>query len=288
MKLTAAFPLRRAGVLLLPLVACVALACDDKPAAPSPSASTGAGGAGAAATPSASAVEKPVAPTPKVPDVLVDDGGAYIGGERVDFKAPDAAKKLAGIMDKHAAVLAGKDLTLTAMRTAKTPDVVRTVAALADKAKSIHVKTQNRDKKDATITTVPDDKAGSLPDCTVTVMVLKDRATASWHIRGGVATKYAKGMAGPDMSQTADGVAKQWKSCPAGTALVLAGDDSVEWGLVFDLSQMADPRTTPAADRVFVLPRTPPIAGRPVKIGNLTWVDVGGDAARDTTSALSQ
>jgi hypothetical protein len=283
MKPTAASSLRQRHrplcALLLALSACTALACDDKPATPGSSTP-------ATTTPAASASAAPKPVAPKVPDVLVDEGGAYIGGERVDFKAPDGAKKLAAIMEKHAAVLAGKDVTLTALRAAKTPDVVRTVSALAEKAKTLHVKTQNRDKKDATITVVPDDKAGQLPDCTVTMMVLKDRATASWHIRGGVATKYAKGMAGPDMSQTAEGVAKQWKTCAAGTALVLAGDDSVEWGLVFDLSQMADPRTTPEADRVFVLPRTTPIAGRAVKIGDLTLDDVGGDAPRDTTSAL--
>jgi hypothetical protein len=283
MKPTAASSLRQRHrplcALLLALSACTALACDDKPATPGSSTQ-------ATATPAASASAAPKPVAPKVPDVLVDEGGAYIGGERVDFKAPDAAKKLTAIMEKHAAVLAGKDVTLTALRAAKTPDVVRTVSALAEKAKGLHVKTQNRDKKDATISVVPDDKAGKLADCTVTMMVLKDRATASWHIRGGVATKYPKGMAGPDMSQTAEGVAKQWKSCPAGTALVLAGDDTVEWGLVFDLTQMADPRTTPEAERVFVLPRTAPIAGRAVKIGDLTPDVVGGDAPRDTTSAL--
>lgn len=240
---------------------------DDKKA--DPKATEGSAGS---ATTAASAQTGPSPPLPKplpprAPDVLVDDGGAYIGGERIDFKSPDAAKKLGEVMTKHAAMMATTPMTVVAMRNAKTPDVVKTVTAISGKAESVSIRTQNRDKKDATIKVVTDDKAGKLPDCTLAAMVLKDRATASWHIRGGVAKKYNKGMAGPDMSQTAEGMAQQWKTCPAGTALVLSGDDTTEWGLVFDISQMADPRP-PSPTNTYVIPRTTPIAGRAVKIGD--------------------
>ena len=216
----------------------------------------------AASTPPPKTPDPPKPPEPRVPDVLVDDAGAYIGGERIELKSPESTAKLAAAVAKHP--LAGKKVTVVALRNARTPDVVKTVSAIGDKAASVEVRTQNRDKKDVTIALEPDQKAGKLPDCTMAVMVLKDRATASWHVRGGVATKYLKGMAGPDMSQTAEGVAKQSKACPASTALVLSGDDSVEWGLVFDLSQMGEPK----APVRYVLPRVTPIAGQPVKLGD--------------------
>lgn len=252
-----------ATLVALAAVAIASLGCDEK----KPDAA-GTGSTASAAASKSPEAAKPMAPLPpKVPDVLVDDAGAYIGGERIEFKSPEAAKKMGEVMTKHAAVLAKASVTVVAMRNAKTPDVVKTIAALSEKAESLSVRTQNRDKKDTTIKVVTDDKAGKLPDCTLAAMVLKDRATASWHIRGGVAQKYNKGMAGPDMSQTAEGMAKQWKTCPAGTTLVLSGDDTTEWGLVFDISQMADPRP-PSPTNTYVIPRTTPIAGRAVKIGD--------------------
>ena len=255
--------MKRSRPFLLTLfVALATTGCDEKKPDPKTNATApSALSAGGTAAPPAQPV------LPRAPDVLVDDGGAYIGGERIDFKSPDAAKKLAEVMAKHGAIMATSPMTVVAMRNAKTPDVVRTVAAVSGKAESVAIRTQNRDKKDATIKVVTDDKAGKLPDCTLAAMVLKDRATASWHIRGGVAKKYNKGMAGPDMSQTAEGMAQQWKTCPAGTALVVSGDDATEWGLVFDITQMADPRP-PLPTNTYVIPRTTPIAGRAVKIGD--------------------
>jgi hypothetical protein len=239
---------------------------DDKksdPASATPSATT----ATAAATAAASSA-KPAAPAEaKAPNILVDEGGAYIGGERVDFKDKDAAQKLAQILAKHAATIKGKPVAITATRNAKTADVVRTLTAFTSVDSAVTIKTQTREKKDVSIIAETDDKAGKLADCTVIVMVLKDRATASWHLKGGTATKYAKGMAGPDMSQTGEGVAKQWKTCPAATTLALSGDDTVEWGLVFDLSQTADPRP-PSPTNKYLFPRTTPIAGRPVKLAD--------------------
>ena len=267
MKRTALVPRLCVWLAIVPLLALTGCDDDKKPDAKSGVGGAASGGTAPAGSVAGAATSPPKPLPPRAPDVLVDDGGAYIGGERIDYKSPDAQKKLAEVMTKHSTIMATSAMTVVAMRNARTPDVVRTLTAVSGRAESVAIRTQNRDKKDMTIKVVTDDKAGKLPECTVVAMVLKDRATASWHIRGGVAKKYNKGMAGPDMSQTAEGMGQQWKTCPAGTALVLSGDDTTEWGLVFDISQMADPRP-PSPTNTYVIPRTTPIAGRAVKIGD--------------------
>jgi len=74
-----------------------------------------------------------------------------------------------------------------------------------------------------------------------------------------------KGLAGPDMSMTYDGMKGQMGSCPS-TTWFLAGEDNVIWGLVFDLGQIvakADP--PPKATRAAILYQAP-VAGRAVQV----------------------
>lgn len=65
----------------------------------------------------------------KLPVIRIDlNGVAYLGGERVELKLPDAAQKLEEVLSKYH--LEGKSLPVTAYREARTGDVMRVLGAI--------------------------------------------------------------------------------------------------------------------------------------------------------------
>ncbi|RYE81933.1 MAG: hypothetical protein EOO75_21445 [Myxococcales bacterium] len=219
------------------------------------------------AGPSASATEPPPPPAPRldrVPDITVDSDGLYMGGERASLAQRDGAQKLEAIVARYQ--LTGKTVVVTALRNARTPHVAAVVTALTDHgAAEILVRTQDRDRKETTLKLTPDRKLGAVPPCSVVTLMLKERQTVSWPQRGGLATKYPRGMAGPDMSQTLDGITKQLKACPS-AALLFSGDDSVEWGLTFDLAKLVATAQPPLTVDRYALLREVPTVGRPARL----------------------
>ena len=217
------------------------------------------------ATPSASAAPTAsAAPKSDRLDVVVDAQGVYAGGERVNLSLPDAAKRLATLLAAHP--IGGKRTEVTALRNARAADVATTVAALGDAgAPEVVVKTQDRSRKETPLTFTPGKKAGKVPECTVVVALQKDRSTASWHLGGGTATRYSRGMAGPDLSTTLDAVTKQVAACSS-SALVVSAEESVDWGLTFDLALAAATAQPPLKATTWVLAPEPAVPGRPVKL----------------------
>lgn len=233
------------------------VACDEKKETPAPSTAAPV----VSAAPPSSEAARPSSDRPIV--ILVDAEGTQIGGDRAT--GPEGPRKMRELVAKLE--VKGKMPTVLASRTAKATDVQAVVAALAAQGVTeVAIRTPDRSKKDSTRAIVPDTKAGKLADCTVAAVVQKDRTTASWPIRGGVATKYAKGMAGPDLSMTLEGLRKQVAACTS-TAMVLAGDEGVEWGLVFDISDRVVTADPPLKIASWVLAREPLVAGRIVRIG---------------------
>jgi biopolymer transport protein ExbD len=219
----------------------------------------------ASASASAAAAASVAPPDPnKLPVIKIDlNGVAYLGGERVELKLPDASQKLEEVLSKYN--LEGKSLPVTAYREARTGDVMRVLAAIGARGVSdFTLHTTDRDHKDKALTFVPEKAAGKLADCTVAATVSKERYTSSWAIRGGTATKYAKGMAGPDMTQTLAGMTKQINGCDS-TFVVVAGHESVEWALTFDLANLVATAQPPLKIQKFVLPKETPTAGQPFK-----------------------
>lgn len=220
------------------------------------------------AGPSASATEPPPPPAPRldrVPDISIDSDGLYMGGERANLAQRDGAQRLEAIVGRYP--IDGKTVAVTALRNARTPHVAAVVAALTDRgAGEILVRTQDRDRKESTLKLTPDRKLGVVPPCSVVTMMLKERQTVSWPQRGGMATKYPRGMAGPDMSLTLDGITKQLRSCPS-AALLFSGDDSVEWGLTFDLANLVATAQPPLSVDRYSLVREVPTVGRPARLG---------------------
>ena len=208
------------------------------------------------------------APVPSVkPDPLagltVDELGPFLQDARVDMAAKDADARLKTAIAK----LPVKDqvVSLSATRNAKTQDVAAVVAALGEAgATQVDVKTPGRSGGVVALKTIPEKlMSPSTPDCGVVGIIKKDGTSAVWHLKGGTATKFHKGLAGPDMSMTFDGLRDQMKSCAA-SSWFLSGEDNVIWGLTFDLGQTVVTANPPPRATQTVLLRDAPVAGRPV------------------------
>ncbi|AKU97237.1 hypothetical protein AKJ09_03901 [Labilithrix luteola] len=252
------------GFPILPvLAAAVALGgCDDKAAssrdkAPAASASSVA----SVVTPPSAAPPAPASP----PQLAIYEGGASVGGERIDFTAPDPKGRLAAALSGKP--IAGEEIVVDAARNNKTPQVALVFAALSEaKAKSARIRTPKRDRSNAEITFPLGVKR---PDCTVVGFIGKDVSINVWPVSGGTAQRYAKGMAGPDITLGSAGVRKQLATCDS-PVWAVSSDDSVQWGLVVDLvlGVMHPEEGPPPAGNhggSVVLLTKPPVPGRKVE-----------------------
>lgn len=225
----------------------VLAACDDKETSKTtPSATT------------ATATSPPPPPPPeKPPIVFVEEGGITVSGEKVDTTG-DVKGKLAAILASKPKV-AGETIEIQALRDVKYPRVAVTVAAIREaKAKAAVIKTALRD---GALGELPVDLAAPAA-CSPVGMIAKDSAILVWPVAGGTATRYSHGMAGPDMTLGSDGMRKLGASCDSST-FVIAGDDSVKWGLVYDLAMAARSSEggAPKQSQGFV-PADAPVPGR--------------------------
>lgn len=152
-------------------------------------------------------------------------------GDRVDFAAPDVKGRLGtGVTGKK---VAGETVTIVAARETKMPKVGQVIAAVAAaKPKAIIVKTMKRDR---TTVDLPVAMSAKRDGCAAVGYVAKDSSSSSWPASGATATKYTKGMAGPDITRASDGMRKLASACDA-THIFVSGDEGVTWGLVADLA----------------------------------------------------
>jgi hypothetical protein len=232
--------------------------CDDKAASSQPS------------TERRPEVASPAASVPKPPPdpragLVVDDLGLYLQTHRIDLAAKDADERIkAALRDLP---LKQKAVPVSASRNAKVQHVGILARALGGAgASEIDVRTPDRTGAEVVLKLLPEEAAGmQVPDCSVVAMIKKDNTSAVWRLKGGTASKFMKGLAGPDMSMTYDGMKDQMGSCGS-TNWFLAGEDNVIWGLVFDLGQnvaKADP--PPKATQAVILYQAP-VAGRAVPL----------------------
>jgi hypothetical protein len=248
---------RRLVVALMAFVGW-AIGCDDKPAptktTPEPSSAT---------TSVTSASPKP--PPDPLAGLTVDELGLYLQTHRVDMAAKDAEGKLRAIVGELP--VKQKAVPVSATRNAKTQHVGALARALGEAgAVEIDVKTPDRTGAEKVLKLLPEEIAGAqVPDCAVVAMIKKDNTSAVWRLKGGTATKFSKGLGGPDMSMTYDGMKDQMGSCAASHWL-LAGEENVIWGLVFDLGQIVAKADPPPKATNAVLVYEAPVAGRAVQL----------------------
>ena len=248
-----------AGLALISLALLVA-ACDDPPKP-----------TGASSSPSASATSAPApkaaeAPKPKkMPDLLVDPEGPFLGGRRVDLAAQNGKEKLAQVVKDLP--IEGKPVTLTVEKKAKTSYVAAVVTALGEAgAPKVTIKTDGRDDLPKEVAVTPEPRVAAPPACSLVATVRKELSTAVWPVKGGTAKNQRKGFAGPDLTLTGEVVGKELERCDS-TVAFFSGDDGVPWETAFNLAGTIVRADAKKRIDTLVLLREEPVAGRAVTLG---------------------
>lgn len=241
---------------LVGLTLLVLAACEDKPKpAPTP-----------ASTPTPEAAPTPP-PKPTLPPTLVvDPSGALVAGTRVSLEGGGSAERLRSELEQHRSFIDKQEVRLTAERKVKPAFVSAMLDALgATGASRVLVRTSTRSDFPPEVGFIPLEKARSTPPCTLVAMITSDRGSAVWSLKGGVAGKRGKGMAGPDLTLTGETLETRAKSCPESQLLFVAGAEGVEWGLVYDLAASTKRLSRAYFAETALIPE-PPVPGRPVDL----------------------
>ncbi|MBI4703358.1 MAG: biopolymer transporter ExbD [Deltaproteobacteria bacterium] len=208
----------------------------------------------------------PVAPAKPagMPEIVIDDLGAYIGGQRANPVDGPGRTKLKSIVKDLP--IGGKSVELAAKPKAK----LATVAAVLEElgragAPQIWVKTEGRTDLPRRIPLVPQSRIDKPSPCTLVASVLDDLSTATWPFAGGGGQHMRKGFAGPDLTQTGDAVTKHLRGCKSGTAFFSAGKDTI-WELAFNLAATIVQADEDKKIDKLVLLGEQPVAGRPVEL----------------------
>jgi hypothetical protein len=201
------------------------------------------------------------------PELGIDDLGPKVGFSRVLLDKRDGRDRLAHELGETKENWDGKEVTLAIVRKAKLSWAVTFMQELGKVgATKVIVKTETRKEFPGEVAFTPLAKAPTPEPCALTGMILDDRETAVWKVSGGMAMKRSKGLAGPDLSTTADTIERLAKSCAKSNLFFVSADESVEWGLVYDLAASTKKIENVKLDNIVLLEKTP-VAGRKVDLG---------------------
>lgn len=231
-------------------------ACDEKPAPAVVDA--------APVTPATTAAPSAAPEATKPPVVTLDDTAFVVAGDRVEFpKTPggDVEGRITGLLATKPLV-SGATLEVDALRDTTMAHFAIAIDALRKaKAKGATVKTATRDRAMGSLAVMLDHAPA--PTCAAVGMIGKDNAIMVWPYGGAVAQRFTHGFAGPDITLGSAALAKLATSCTAPFDFV-AGEESIKWGVVFDLAvataQAAGARVTSSV----VLTKSP-VPGRRVE-----------------------
>jgi len=238
-----------------------AISCDDdkpqrNPFDPPPNAPKPA--------PSVTEVPKPQGP----PELSIDVSGPKVGFSRILIQKPEDYDKLQKEIEGVRNEFSGKEAHIVAAREANTQWVVAMLKDLeAIGASALSVRTPTRKEFSSELEFLPLQKAASRPSCSVVATVRDDRGTAVWRLSGGTASKRSKGLAGPDLSMTADTLERYYKGCKQSDTLFVSGAEGIEWGLVYDLAASAKKLEKAHFEHLALLSESP-TAGRPVRLAH--------------------
>jgi hypothetical protein len=231
--------------------------CDDSPPPRNP---FDPGPNAAKKPPPIQEVPKPKGP----PELHIDSLSPKVGFTRVLLKKPEDREKLAKELNDNREYFSSGDVPLRVDREADPTWVVAMVDEIAALgADRITVRTPTRPEFSQQLRLKPATRVDGTPSCSIVAMVLADRGTAVWRLRGGRAAKRSKGFAGPDLTMTGDTIVRLAKKCKESSTFFLSGAEGVEWGLVFDLGA-STLKLKDAKLETPVLLRKPPTPGRRV------------------------
>lgn len=201
------------------------------------------------------------------PELAIDELGPKVGFTRVLLDKPEGKDKLLKELGDVKQYIDGKEATLSVIRNAKMATVIAFMEALGKVgASKVIVKTETRKEFKPELAFTPQAKAPTPEPCALVGMILDDRSSAIWKVAGGTAMKRAKGLAGPDLSTTADTIERMAKSCPKSNMFFVSAADTVEWGLAYDLAASTKNIEDVKLDTLVLLEQTP-TAGRKLELG---------------------
>jgi hypothetical protein len=249
---TRILPFAGSGVLAIALLGS---ACDQ-------GKSTAAAADAAPVTSATTTASAPPEP-PKPPVVTLDDSSIVVAGDRVDFPKTaggDVEGRVAGLLSSKPMV-SGQTLEVDALRDTSMAHFAIAIEAMRQaKAKGATVKTAKRDRTMGTLKLTLDH--ASPPPCTAVGMIDKQNAILVWPAKGAVAQRFTHGFAGPDITLGSQALAKLANECVSPFFFVSA-DDSIKWGVVFDLA-LATSQVTPFRPTAAAVLTRAPVAGRKV------------------------
>ncbi|NUP07380.1 MAG: biopolymer transporter ExbD [Polyangiaceae bacterium] len=238
----------------------VLVACGDEPKAGATSASAQTA---TATTPAPTASAAP-AGSAKFPQVLVDDQGPVVHGQR---SFPDKEGGLAKLKKDVAELpIDGKEVPITIEKKAKLKDVVALVDALGEKgAPTVRITADSRGDLPKEIVVVPQAKmVGTPPPCSVVAIITKTFESDVWTIQGTTAKKGPKGFAGPDMTLAGETLQKELKKCDSKYAFFSA-DDTLTWDYAHMIGGAIRAADADKKIEHLVLLSEVPVPGRAVK-----------------------
>lgn len=190
----------------------------------------------AAPMPTQSARAEKLPEAPRAPIIVVDDRSWTIDGTTFTGAPSDWSDRAAALLAEKPLVR-GEAVVVNVMRDTKTPKVAAIVAVLAQaKATRVVVRTPTRDQSTGELSLELNHTAAS--DCSVVAMIEHDGAVAVWSKSGGGAQRFARGMAGPDLTTATEALRKRTAACSS-PLWFLGAADSISWGLTFDLALRA-------------------------------------------------
>jgi hypothetical protein len=248
------------GCLLIAALVCGELvACDDSPPPPNPFA----------APPSTTIAPPPVSAAPKIegaPALSISVEGPKVGFDLILIDKPDGADRLRKALEPSKQFFTDQEIAVTIERAVKLPWVIAMVHELdALGVKKIVIRTPTRTDFAGELKFTPQSRVKPPEPCTIAMMVLDDRGTAVWRISGGTASKRAHGLAGPDLSTTAETLERYIKACKSSSTMFLSAQQKIEWGLAYDLAASAQKVEGAAFDTIVLLEQEP-VPGRPLKL----------------------
>jgi biopolymer transport protein ExbD len=199
------------------------------------------------------------------PQIVIEEQGPKVGWETVLIEKDDGRERLAKAVAAVKDAYENQPVHLVVDRKARTT----WVAAMLDELAKIHVgeitiSTETRPEFSPKLRFLAQAQAGQPPSCALVMIIRENRSTAVWSLAGGTAATRSKGMAGPDLSTTAETIERKAKTCDTSTYFVSAAAD-VEWGLTYDLAASAQKVEKVKLDHPVVLSEIP-TPGRPVKL----------------------
>lgn len=241
------------------LIASLALSgCEDAPPSKNPF------------DPAADAPKKPPAatetPEPEgPPDFNIDTVAARVSFEQALLDKDYGREDLVRALSAQKKYIDGREVKLRVDRKAKIGWVITYIDELAKLgATKVLAHTPTRKEFLDHLPLVPRTNVSGPPGCSVVAMVLEDRSTAVWRLKGGTASRRGKGMAGPDLTLTGDTITRLAKNCEDSDTFFFSAAEDVEWGLAYDLA--ASTRTLKAGFRTLVLLGEPPVPGHRVEL----------------------